>query len=69
MFWFVLAGALSLRLRSEGRERTEDLAAGDAVALPAGVGHGVVTWTSDVELLEVTLPAQSMPVEVVDARR
>jgi mannose-6-phosphate isomerase-like protein (cupin superfamily) len=72
MFWFVLAGALSLRGRPADGETTETtgtLTKGDAVALPPGVGHALPTWSADLELLEVTLPAQSGPAAVVEARR
>jgi mannose-6-phosphate isomerase-like protein (cupin superfamily) len=52
-FWFVLAG--TARLSVDGRR--EELDEGDAVAIPARTPHAVDSWTNELELLEVTLPA------------
>jgi mannose-6-phosphate isomerase-like protein (cupin superfamily) len=52
-FWFVLSG--TARLSVDGRH--EELAEGDAVAIPAGTPHALDGWTDELELLEVTLPA------------
>jgi quercetin dioxygenase-like cupin family protein len=53
LFWFVLDGEASLRI---GAERAEQLAQGDAVAVPAGQRHALTAWAEGLELLEVSLP-------------
>jgi mannose-6-phosphate isomerase-like protein (cupin superfamily) len=52
-FWFVLAGSPRLTLPDHPGEL---LGTGDAVAVPAGVAHGLVVDDAGCELLEVTLP-------------
>jgi quercetin dioxygenase-like cupin family protein len=52
LFLFVLDG--SLTLDCDGSHR---LAAGDAVAIPAGMPHALAACARDMALLEVTLPA------------
>ncbi|MGD9705610.1 MAG: cupin domain-containing protein [Acidimicrobiia bacterium] len=54
LFLFVLEGAVTL-----GRDggEPERLGAGDAVVVPAGLSHWFADSSSDLELLEVTLPA------------
>jgi len=54
LFTFVLGGAATLRC--EGRSG-DQLRAGDAFVVPAGLGHGLADCSQDLELLEVTLPA------------
>ena len=53
-FWFVTAGAASLRI--DGRPDVQ-LGTDDAVAVPAGLDHALVACSDDFELLEVALPA------------
>jgi quercetin dioxygenase-like cupin family protein len=55
LLWFVLDGEVDVLRQELARER---LGRGDAVAVPAGVEHVVVTGESGCELLEVTVPAQ-----------
>jgi mannose-6-phosphate isomerase-like protein (cupin superfamily) len=52
LFFFVLEGAM--QLEAEGRHA---LAAGDAVAIPAGMDYALAACSADLALLEVTLPA------------
>ncbi|MGO9712967.1 MAG: cupin domain-containing protein [Polyangiaceae bacterium] len=58
VFQFVLAGAVTLR---NGDSSDERLGAGDAVAVPAGMPCALVEPSTDLELLEVTLPAMGAP--------
>ncbi len=53
-FWYVLAGAVTLGLEGQAEEA---LAKGTAVAVPAGAAYRLGEPSSDLELLEVTLPA------------
>lgn len=56
MLWFILQGKAAI---SHGDESTtEELEAGDSVALPMGLKHGLGGCSEDLELLEVTLPAE-----------
>jgi mannose-6-phosphate isomerase-like protein (cupin superfamily) len=52
-FWFVLSGTAQLSVGG----RREELGEGDAVAVPAGTAHALDSWSDELELLEVTLPA------------
>lgn len=54
LFMFVLAGALTLRC--DGK-RAEGLVAGDCFAVPAGLWHELDRCSPDIELLELSLPA------------
>lgn len=54
LFWFVLEGTMTLS--SEGHE-DHTLAARDSVVLPAGMPYALTGCSSDLELLEVALPA------------
>ncbi|MCB9592413.1 MAG: cupin domain-containing protein [Sandaracinaceae bacterium] len=51
-FWFVLDGALELRLA----DRVVPLGPADAVTIPRGLPHAPAAWSEDLALLEVTLP-------------
>ena len=53
LFWFVLAGGCRLDMGAE-RQR---LTAGDACVLPGGLHYGLADC-ADLELLEVSLPAE-----------
>ncbi|MDQ3504336.1 MAG: cupin domain-containing protein [Actinomycetota bacterium] len=55
LFWFVLSGTATLHV--DGRP-DEPLGNGAAVAVPAGTGHRLTESSGDLELLEVTLPAE-----------
>ncbi len=55
LFLFVLAGAAVLNAATHGSQR---LAVGDAVTIPAGLAHALVECSADLELLEVSLPAE-----------
>lgn len=55
MFMFVLAGAVSLCV--EGRD-PEALGAGDCFTVPSGMRHALRGGSGDLEILEVTLPAE-----------
>jgi mannose-6-phosphate isomerase-like protein (cupin superfamily) len=66
LFWFVLAGETGLRV---GADHEEHLVEGDAVAVPAGIGHALTAWSGDLELLEVTLPAAICVTETAGQRR
>jgi mannose-6-phosphate isomerase-like protein (cupin superfamily) len=57
LFFFVLAGGVSLDVESHGRHR---LQANDSCVVPAGVDYALSTDAS-AELLEVTLPAELPP--------
>ena len=57
-FGFVLDGHVTLAC--DGRP-DQPLAAGDAYAVPAGLGHGLAAWSADLRLLEVTLPGTPDP--------
>jgi hypothetical protein len=72
LFLFVLQGQVGLRLRSssEGRDgglTLRVLHEADAVAIPAGRAFGLVDASDELELLEVSLPAE-LPVELVPVR-
>ena len=54
-FWFVLSGEAILRRLDHPAER---LTPGDAVAVPAGMAHGLRIDESGCEFLEVTVPAR-----------
>lgn len=54
LFWFVLSGTATLH--SQGRP-DEPLGRGAAVAVPAGLAHRLAQATTDLEFLEITLPA------------
>ena len=54
LFTFVLGGTATLRCEGRGENR---LGKGDAFVVPAGQGHGLADCSSDLEVLEVTLPA------------
>lgn len=55
VFLFVLRGSLALEHEGGGSER---LAAGDALVLPAGYQHALGDLSGDLELLEVSAPAE-----------
>jgi mannose-6-phosphate isomerase-like protein (cupin superfamily) len=55
LFWFVLEGTFTLKC--EARE-DEPLGARDSVVLPAGMAYALADCSSDLELLEVALPAR-----------
>ncbi|HEX2570519.1 MAG TPA: cupin domain-containing protein [Polyangia bacterium] len=55
LFWFVLDGGVTLQAEGRGAER---LAAGDSVVVPAGMRHALAEPSPELELLEVTLPAE-----------
>jgi quercetin dioxygenase-like cupin family protein len=52
LFRYVLAGAVELHLDGEPPQR---LARGDALVVPAGLGHGFAEASPELELLEVAL--------------
>jgi len=52
-FYFVLDGSIDLAVE----HRTESLVGGDSVAVPSGLDHSWARPSSDLQLLEVTLPA------------
>jgi quercetin dioxygenase-like cupin family protein len=52
-FWFVLTGDVDLMRTGHPVER---LGVGDAVAVPAGMAHGLISGEAGCELLEVTVP-------------
>lgn len=54
LFLFVLDGGVTLQTEGHGPER---LAAGDSVVVPAGMRHSLADPSTELELLEVTLPA------------
>ena len=54
-FWFVVTGTAQLE-RAAGP--AEPLGPGDAVAVPAGMDHRVMTGAAGCEFLEVTVPAR-----------
>lgn len=54
LFWFILSGDVELSLDAG---RVLCCSRGDAVTLPAGLRHAVTSTSSDLELLEVALPA------------
>ena len=53
VFWYILAGALTLVLDGEPASA---LAAGDALVLPPAAPYALSGCSADLELLEVTLP-------------
>jgi mannose-6-phosphate isomerase-like protein (cupin superfamily) len=53
-FWFVLTGTLTLTAAEYG---IQTMAAGDCCVLPAQLGYVLSGCSADLELLEVTLPA------------
>jgi mannose-6-phosphate isomerase-like protein (cupin superfamily) len=55
LFLFVLQGTATFA--AEGR-RAEPLAVGDAVTIPADLSHVLAECSADLELLEVSLPAE-----------
>jgi quercetin dioxygenase-like cupin family protein len=54
VFWFVLAGGLTLRVGTMGPGR---LGEADAVVIPPGLRYELSAPSRDLEVLEVTLPA------------
>ncbi len=52
-FWFVLQGNLELQLP---QQPTQSLSTGDAVVIPADMHFALQRFSSDLELLEVSLP-------------
>ena len=54
LFLFVLDGSATLATDGNG---DHDLAGGDAVVIPAGLGHAITPASDDLEFLEVVLPA------------
>jgi mannose-6-phosphate isomerase-like protein (cupin superfamily) len=54
LFWFVLEGAATLDSGAHGQER---VSAGDSLVIPAGRTHALRDCSSDLELLQVALPA------------
>jgi mannose-6-phosphate isomerase-like protein (cupin superfamily) len=73
LFFFVLQGGMSLRLEASSDDRTDAavrvLQEADAVAIPAGLAFELVDPTYELELLEVSLPAESVAVRPIDERR
>ena len=70
LFLFVLQGEVELRLSGSPDEPTvHALHEADAVAVPAGLPFELVGPTGDLELLEVALPAEPVPVRPHDDRR
>jgi quercetin dioxygenase-like cupin family protein len=73
MFFFVLRGRLSLRLApsEDGTGTTADrvLEEADAVSIPAGLASELVEPSHELELLEVSLPAEPVAVRPLDERR
>ena len=60
-FAVVLAGAATLHLAVDGDEvRAEALSSRDSIAIPAGVRWAWSDWSSDFEILDVTLPARTV---------
>jgi uncharacterized cupin superfamily protein len=58
---FVLRGWLSFRF--DGVAETVTVAAGGCLSQPAGVAHNVVGYSDDLELLEISLPAETESVD------
>jgi mannose-6-phosphate isomerase-like protein (cupin superfamily) len=73
LFFFVLQGGMSLRLEASSDDRTDAairvLQEADAVAIPAGLAFELVDPTYELELLEVSLPAEPVAVRPIDERR
>jgi quercetin dioxygenase-like cupin family protein len=70
LFLFVLEGNVELRLSESSDEPTvHGLHEADAIAIPAGLPFELVGPTGDLELLEVALPAEQVPVRPHDDRR
>jgi len=55
LFLFVLEGGAALTAEGHGTQR---LGAGDAVTLPRGIAHSLTECSADLEMLEVSLPAE-----------
>jgi quercetin dioxygenase-like cupin family protein len=67
LFLFVLQGEVELRLSTTPDEPTvHALHEADAVAIPAELPFELVEPTGDLELLEVALPAEPVPVRPLD---
>ena len=70
LFLFVLEGDVVLRLSGSSDEPTvHGLHEADAIAIPAGLPFELVGSTGDLELLEVALPAEPVPVRPHDKHR
>jgi quercetin dioxygenase-like cupin family protein len=65
LFVYVLKGWVTFDYVGHG-EHT--LKAGDCHVIPPGLSHSVVDWSGDVELLEVTSPAEYKTTDTVDGR-
>lgn len=59
---YVLRGWL--RFRFDGLDEPVTVAAGGALSQPAGVAHNVVGYSDDLELLEITLPAETSSLDL-----
>jgi quercetin dioxygenase-like cupin family protein len=55
VFLFVLAGAVTFQ-HQDDQQQSADLVEGDTVVVPAGLAHRLVRPSSDLELLDVTMP-------------
>ena len=53
---YVIRGSLTFRFR--GVEEPVALQAGDVISQPPGVPHNVVARSEDLEVLEITMPAE-----------
>lgn len=59
---FVLRGWL--RFRFDGVAEPVTVGAGGCLSQPAGVAHNVVGYSDDLELLEISLPAETQALEL-----
>ena len=55
VFMFILQGETILRREND---KSDLLGAGDSLVLPAGIKYGFSNCSEDLEMLEITLPAE-----------
>lgn len=65
LFVYVLKGSVTFEYVGHG-EHT--LKAGDCHVIPPGLSHTVVSWSDDVELLELTAPGEYKTVDTVNGK-
>jgi mannose-6-phosphate isomerase-like protein (cupin superfamily) len=63
-FFIVLSGTVTAEFEGEG---TFELRVGDCVLQPPGIRHRLHRWSADMEILEVSLPADYQTTSVIDA--
>ena len=62
---YVIKGWVKFWYDGPGEQK---LSAGDVHLLPAGIKHAVTAWSKDLEMLEVTHPADYQSIELTDAQ-